>query len=306
MIHSFRMRDHATRGRTWGPLCRSRVKASLRSLSAIGVLFVVNCSSPSEHFDRQSEALGFRREVVQGTHYPHAVYRKGCRASGTVHIYLDGDGVPWIAGRPSDDPTSRHPLVLRLMQLDPAPAVYLGRPCYNGFAAAPLCASRLWTSARYGEEVVASMAAATRRILEESGYDRVVWVGHSGGGALAMLLAERVPQTTAVVTIAANLDTEAWAAYRGFDLADSLNPARRPPLPSDILQIHYAGSSDGAVPPAITAQGVTGGPTKLFVIEGYDHVCCWKELWPSVLARIAERLGKNPKGRRANRPYRRS
>ena len=71
---------------------------------------------------------------------------------------------------------------------------------------------RLWTSARYGDEAVASMAAALRPDLAmESGYDRVVWVGHSGGGALAMLLAERVPETTAVVTIAADLDTEAWA-----------------------------------------------------------------------------------------------
>ena len=127
--------------------------------------------------------------------------------------------------------------------------------------------------------------------LEESGYDRVVWVGHSGGGALAMLLAERVPQTTAVVTIAADLDAEAWATYRGFDLAGSLNPARRPPLRSDILQVHYAGGSDGVVPPAITAQGVTGRPTELVVIKGYDHVCCWEDLWPSVLARINESLG---------------
>jgi hypothetical protein len=288
------MRDHAARCRTWGPLCRLRVEACSRGLSALGVLLVVNCSSPSEHFDRQSEAFGFRREVVQGTHYPHAVYRKGGEASGTLHIYLDGDGVPWIAGRPSDDPTPRHSLVLRLMQLDPAPAVYLGRPCYNGFAAAPPCVSRLWTSARYGEEVVASMAAAVCRILGEPRYDRVVWVGHSGGGALAMLLAERVPQTAAVVTIAADLDTEAWATYRGFDLAGSLNPARRPPLRSDILQIHYAGGSDVVVPPAITAQGVTGRPTKLIVIKDYDHVCCWEDLWPSVLVRINDSLDKEP------------
>ena len=292
MVHYtlVRMRDHVARCRTWGPLRRLRFEACSRGLSALGVLLVVNCSSPSEHFDRQAEAFGFGREVVQGAEYPHAVYQKGGRASGTLHIYLDGDGLPWIAGRPSDDPTPRHSLVLRLMQIDPAPAVYLGRPCYNGFAASPPCASRLWTSARYGEEVVASMAAAMRRILWESKYYRVVWVGHSGGGALAMLLGERISQTAAVVTIAADLDTEAWATYRGFNLANSLDPARRPPLRSDILQVHYAGGNDGVVPLAITAQGVTGTAAKLVVIESYDHVCCWEDLWPSVLARINESI----------------
>jgi hypothetical protein len=100
------------------------------------------------------------------------------------------------------------------------------------------------------------------------------------------------------------IDTETWATYRGLNLAGSLNPAKRPPLHSDILQIHYTGGSDVIVPPAITTQGVTGERTELIVIKGYDHVCCWENLWPSVLARSMEASIKKPdiKGRRADRP----
>ena len=75
------------------------------------------------------------------------------------------------------DPTAREPLVLRLMALDRVPSVYLGRPCYHGLAADPRCTPALWTDARYSEVVVASMAAATRRLLSLTGHTEIVWLG---------------------------------------------------------------------------------------------------------------------------------
>src|SRR6266545_4164343 len=86
------------------------------------------CAGPSERFAARVEGEGFA----------HVVYRPaGLRPDGgrVLHIYLDGDGTPWERGRPAPDPTPRAPLVLRLMALDPAPRVYLGRPCYHGLAA---------------------------------------------------------------------------------------------------------------------------------------------------------------------------
>jgi pimeloyl-ACP methyl ester carboxylesterase len=91
--------------------------------------------------------------------------------------------------------------------------------------------------------------------MAEAGYERVAWFGHSGGGTLAVLLAARLPETVAVVTIAANLDTDAWAAYGGHqDLSGSLSPASCPPLSQQIQQRHYAGGKDRVVPPALTMQ----------------------------------------------------
>ena len=75
-----------------------------------------------------------------------------------LHVYLDGDGTPMLGSYPAADPTPRDPLVLDLMALDSTPSIYVGRPCYHGLSGAP-CSPSLWTSGRYSEPVVASMAA---------------------------------------------------------------------------------------------------------------------------------------------------
>jgi pimeloyl-ACP methyl ester carboxylesterase len=134
--------------------------------------------------------------------------------------------------------------------------------------------------------VVASLAAAARRILQARGAERIVWLGYSGGGALAMLLAARVPETAGVVTVAANLDVDAWADRQGWDrLTGSLNPARQPPLPSPVYQRHYAGARDRVVPVAAAPPSLA-----LVVVPEYDHRCCWTSLWPAVLADLERGL----------------
>ena len=223
--------------------------------------------------------------VVAGEGFEHVVYwHAGRKPSSILNIYLDGDGRPWRVGKPSDDPTPRNPLVLDLMSLDPNPAAYLGRPCYHSLAEAPGCGPALWTSARYGLPVVESMATAARRLLEHEGYAGVRWFGYSGGGALAMLLAPRVEGTVLVVTVAANLDVERWARLHAYTpLSGSLNPATAPPLPPHVRQRHYAGARDDVVPPAV----VTAAPVpreSVVIVPRYDHVCCWKDMWPAILS----------------------
>jgi pimeloyl-ACP methyl ester carboxylesterase len=120
------------------------------------------------------------------------------------------------------------------------------------------------------------------------GAERVAWFGHSGGGTLAVLLASHFPETTSVITIAANLDTAAWAAYvGGQDLSGSLNPVSYPPLLRRIQQRHYAGGKDRVVPPALTAQAAAHLGATLIVLDTYDHVCCWERLWPTLLSELA-------------------
>jgi pimeloyl-ACP methyl ester carboxylesterase len=157
----------------------------------------------------------------------------------------------------------------------------------------------LWTKERYSAEVIDSLSTVVRQLMTQEGYERVAWFGHSGGGTTAVLLVERFPETAAIVTIAASLDTEAWAAYAGHDdLSGSLNPAASPPLSPQIQQRHYAGGKDRIVPPALaaTVAGRLGAPLR--VIDNYDHVCCWEQLWPRILEdlsgdRIAPNLGKD-------------
>jgi dienelactone hydrolase len=136
------------------------------------------------------------------------------------------------------------------------------------------------------------MTHALTSIVAGAGSPKVVFFGYSGGGALAMLIAERVEQTTAVVTIAANLDPDAWTAHHGFtSLHGSLKPVERAPLPPRITQVHYLGAKDSVVPPHLFADSMAGSPgTDVIVVENFTHTCCWVELWPEVLDHVDARL----------------
>ncbi len=253
------------------------------------MLCLAGCTSLAEEFARKASMLNMKREVMTGLPFQHVVYFKKGYSSKTLHIYLDGDGTPWIVGRPSDDPTPRNPLLLKLMALDPAPAAYVGRPCYHGLKSIGDCSSHYWLKDRYSEEVVTSLKVVVKRLLELGNYEQIAWFGHSGGGTLAVLLASRFPQTTSVVTVAANLDIDAWAAYVGhIDLSGSLNPASLPPLSPAVLQRHYAGAKDEIVPPSLMAGAPAHLGSKLIVLEDYDHVCCWERVWTNILGELTQ------------------
>ena len=196
-----------------------------------------------------------------------------------LHVYLEGDGTPWLSARPAPDPTPRTAVALGLMALDRNPSILLGRPCYHGLRP-PRCKPALWTSGRYSRTVVDAMASALSRVEARE----LVLIGHSGGGSLAMLLAPRDPRVVAVVTLGANLDLEAWTAHHGDEpLLGSLDPAEQAPLAPEILQIHLAGARDTTVPPAVTR--AVAGP-RLRILGGADHTCCWADAWPPVLREL--------------------
>lgn len=246
-------------------------------------LQMAGCATLAQRMDERAVALGYRRLVVSGDSFEHVAYIKQGQAGAVLHVYLEGDGTPWARKHlAAFDPTPRKPVMLALMALDTLPSVYLGRPCYHGFNKAIGCTPDLWTGARYSEAVVASMAAALTQLAD--GYQSVILIGYSGGGTLAMLLAERFAKTRMVVTIAANLDTERWAALHGEQLPGSLNPARRPPLPAHIKQQHFAGGEDDNVPPALIRDAVAHQPGVRFkMFEKLNHGCCWQAVWPEIL-----------------------
>jgi dienelactone hydrolase len=181
--------------------------------------------------------------------------------------------------------------MLELMALDQAPSLLLGRPCQHGLD--PACDPTLWTIGRYGEPVVASLVAALRRELHAiraSGRSAqgVVLIGYSGGGTLAFLVAERVTETRAVVTLAGNLDTKRWAEHHGyFPLGLSLNPAERPPLDASVIQIHLLAGQDERVPPFLTEAVIARQKEANFHLhEAFDHECCWAAVWRATLAEL--------------------
>ncbi|TXS96730.1 lipase family protein [Parahaliea maris] len=148
------------------------------------------------------------------------------------------------------------------------------------------CTPTLWTSGRYSETVINSMADALAKQLDANPSIReIVLIGYSGGGNLAVLLAPRLAGSVpvSVVTIAANLDTVAWSAHhRVLPLQDSLNPAEQ--QASGLQEMHFQGAEDTVVPPATSAAYFQRHPqARSVTVEAFDHRCCWAQQWPQLL-----------------------
>jgi hypothetical protein len=289
-------RRHGTTGlRPWKRL----------ALSAWAALALAACATHGDRALGLADAHGLQADRIDGNGFRHLVlHRRGRGPAGPsapLHVYIEGDGVPWAARtRVSPDPTPRNPLALRLMLLDPGPSLYLGRPCYHGAAREPPCRPWLWTHGRYGDEVVEAMAAALARAVGGQEARPLTLIGYSGGGVLAMQLARRVPRVRTLVTIAANLDTDAWTELHGYSpLAGSPNPARMPALPARIGQLHIVGSRDTEVPPALARRALRDRPSaRIREVAGADHRCCWDAQWPRLLELVRDLEARDVAGRR--------
>ena len=223
-----------------------------------------------------------------GVEFEHVVYFNGVRrARDVLHVYIEGDGTPYLnRWTIAADPTPRRPLMLQLMALDPQPAVYVGRPCYFGGAGQQPCTPLDWTTGRFSERVVDSMARIIERAVSDGGHRYVEIFGHSGGGALAVLLARRLPQVTAVVTLAGNLDTDAWCELHHYSRLDrSMNPVAEGILPPALRQRHYVGEHDTVTPPQLVdAAARSLGASGAHTLSGVTHSKGWEDYWPSLLA----------------------
>ena len=252
------------------------------------IITLLSCSyPPSEKIEKEAFDLGFTRQVITGQGFRHVAYFKGAEVpSKSLHVYLEGDGSPWTTHiQVAEDPTPHNPLMLHLMAFDSGPAVYLGRPCYYGLLDDPQCKTELWTSARYSEQIIASMVAALNSIMKKFAYNHVVLIGHSGGGTIAMLMAEHLPQTKGIITIAGNLDTEKWVNFHNYSpLYLSQNPSTRQPLSQKIYQLHLVGEYDQNILPEMILSATGHQPNiEVRVLKGFDHVCCWQDIWLDIL-----------------------
>ena len=165
----------------------------------------------------------------------------------------------------------------------------LGRPCYYGLNHSPECHNKYWTSHRYSKEVVDSMASVLNTWLTRHQFNDVVLIGYSGGGSIAMLMADKIKNLMKVVTVSANLNVTAWSQFHGYSaLKESLNPADEIKLDEQIEQFHFAGQNDDIVPAFIINEYADSQKNaKYYELAETDHSCCWEDEWPAIL-RIIE------------------
>lgn len=260
------------------------------------VALLAGCAGLDGRSERAAaDAIAARGELVPAWEtaggFRLLTYARGLGVgTSTVSVYVEGDGRAWRGRRPPRDPTSSDPMGLQLAALDPAPAVlWIGRPCmYQEDAMA--CGSRWWTSHRYAREVVDALLGVVRRRVAAG--RPLSLLGHSGGGALATLMAARaltVPalRIESLVTVAAPLDLAGWTdLFRLSPLTGSLNPVRASERLAELPQRHLAGGRDEVVPVAVVERFVRALPVpnraQLEVYAQHAHRCCWREHWPQL------------------------
>lgn len=264
------------------PLC-----IALASLLAAGCSSVPAPAQRKQLADALAARHGWIGERIPAGPFTLAAYRpRAPVAAPRLTVYIEGDGFAWVgAAQPSLDPTPRDPLALRLALAQPSGnAVYLARPCQFVDAEASHCDRRFWTGARFSAAAVAASDQAITALKREFGAGHVTLVGYSGGAAIALLVAARRGDVERVITVAGNVDPDAWTRYHHLaPLDDSQNPITYRAVLNRLPQRHLAGAADSVVPPALIQAFAAGmAQARVEVLPGYDHHCCWAEHWPQL------------------------
>lgn len=211
---------------------------------------------------------------------------------GSLTIFLEGDGRPWIEEKHiAKDPSGNFLLSLAFMESYKYPNLYIGRPCYHELND-PKCHYRYWTSHRYSEEVLDSITNVIKTEILSSDPSSLILIGHSGGGAIASLIACQFDRPTYLITISANLDTEAWTNYHNWSpLNGSLNPAIDSKLCPHLTQLHFHGAIDEQIPVKLNNNYYNYHHTKPIIIENATH-SNWTKFWPEIQNILKQKLSE--------------
>ncbi|MGR7922469.1 alpha/beta hydrolase family protein [Zobellella denitrificans] len=229
---------------------------ALKWLAVPPLLLLAACSAPTggqrlAEAEQTARAGGLRPLAVE-SRLPVAAWGRLTPESRRVHVYLEGDGTAWRGGgRPALDPTPRYPVALRLAAQDEHEAVlYLGRPCQYRMEPSRGCHFSVWTSERF-----AHVAALEEAIGQWLGPEReLVLVGFSGGANMAVQLAARLPNVVGLITVAGNLDAEAFRRYHRLPAEAYGNNAALLGELAQLPQLHYSGGQDRVIPPGLSRQ----------------------------------------------------
>jgi len=204
-----------------------------------------------------------------------------------LRVYIEGDGLAWISrNRLSENPTPTKPVGLELATLDKYENVlYLARPCQYIWNSQ--CSPEYWSNKRFSQEVITSTSTAINIVKQHFKLKSVELVGFSGGGAVAVLVAEQRTDIINITTIAGNLDHDTVNKLHNVNLmTESLNAINVAEQTAHIPQLHLVGQNDTVVPIKIAKAFLRdSGTNNNIQIQSVDasHTQGWNQVWTQLL-----------------------
>ena len=230
------------------------------------------------------------QQNIQTSSFAFFTLQKVNYACRDIKVYIEGDGLAWMTRRRiSDDPTPVNPLAVSLMNVDDSNCkIYMARPCQ--YIKQDICEKKYWTSDRFSTEIIQSFNEALDNLKVNYKNHSFTLIGYSGGGAVATLLSAKRDDVSRLITVAGNLDTDAWVKLHHIStLSNSLNPANYTGRLYKIPQYHLIGKSDKIMPQDIFLSYKSRFKRKRNIHYGlYDasHTKNWKEQYKHFLQTV--------------------
>tara|TARA_B100000900_G_scaffold232880_1_gene197716 strand:- start:294 stop:1091 length:798 start_codon:yes stop_codon:yes gene_type:complete len=205
-------------------------------------------------------------------------------------VYLEGDGFAWKSRtKLSDDPTPKNPIALKLaIKANKPDTIYLARPCqYGAKHAGKKCSNVYWSSHRFSDEIVEAVSSGITKLKKENKKKQIKLVGFSGGAAIAVLIAARRDDVSAVFTVAGNLNSKMIMEQHGVSpLVGSLEPLDFAFDIRNIPQIHFYGEKDKIISSDITksffkASGFSNC-VQIIPVKNASHNKQWQNNWQKI------------------------
>jgi hypothetical protein len=207
-----------------------------------------------------------------------------------IRIYIEGDGFAWITRtEPSDDPTPKNALALKLALKDTASnVVYLARPCQYSLAKSPKCNVNKWTDERFSSEMMHVMSLGLDSIKSAHPRQSFELIAYSGGATIALMLAAQRHDIISLRTVAGNLSPKLVNKHHKVSaMNNAVDPIEISNKIAFIPQIHFYGTDDKIVPQWIAETYLKSIKDKrcaqMIAVEKTSHEDGWVEAWPRLL-----------------------
>jgi hypothetical protein len=244
-------------------------------------------STRQKSADATAHKYGFKSEIVKAGQFWLRTYQKITNPELPYVFYIEGDGFAFKNKYTiSDNPTPIHSMMIRMAGMDyRSNVVYVARPCqYLEAGAMEYCDSSYWTKKRLAPEVVDGMNDAIKSISKGQPIDLI---GYSGGGGIAVLIADRNKKVRSILTIAGLLDHKLFTEHhKVLPMIGSLNPIDVAYRLRNIPQLHMSGGKDVIVRPSIADHYVVTANSRCVkhqIRPDISHDKGWEGEWKDIL-----------------------